>query len=194
VGRRGPIVAGVVAVLVSILAVFFLVLPKMKEVSDARTELDRAQSERQTLESRLRALEDARDNADRSQRIIARVDNKIPPTADVPSMILLLDNAASQSSLTLTSFTPNTPVLDETSGFSRIDVAVSVTGTYFGLTDFLFHIETLTRAAKVLNISISPAQAGDTGSSLLTLQATVEMYTSDTSAGPGSEPGPTEGG
>jgi Tfp pilus assembly protein PilO len=194
VGRRGPIIAGVAAVLISILAVFLVVFPKMKEVSDARIELDRVQSERETLETRLRALEDARDNADRSQRIIARVDNKVPPTADVPSMIRLLDNAASQSSLTLTSFTPNTPVLDETSEFSRIDVAVSVTGTYFGLADFLFHLETLTRAAKVLNISISPAQAGDTGSSLLTLQATVEMYTSDTSAGPGSEPGPTEGG
>ena len=39
----------------------------------------------------------------------------------------------------------------------------------------------------------APGQTSQTGMPLLTLTATVQTYTSDTSAGPGSEPGPTSG-
>jgi hypothetical protein len=43
-------------------------------------------------------------------------------------------------------------------------------------------------------VSLTPgAGSADSGVPLLTLTATVRTYTSDTSAGPGSEPGPTGG-
>ena len=37
--RRGPIIAGAIVAVVAVLAVFFLVLPKMNEVTKARDEL-----------------------------------------------------------------------------------------------------------------------------------------------------------
>ena len=68
--------------------------------------------------------------------------------------------------------------------------AISATGTYFALTEFLFKIETLPRAAKTTAVAIAPSPT-ETNASLLTLSATVDIYTSDESAGPGSTPGPT---
>jgi Tfp pilus assembly protein PilO len=188
-GRRGPIIAGAAGLGLSLLLVFFLVLPKMNEVREAEADLEAARSEQQTLESQLRALEDAQDAAPAAQAIIANVDQQIPPTADVPGVILLLDIAATQSSIDLKVFTPGAPVFDPLSGLTHIDVAVSVEGTYFELDEFLFRIETLPRAAKTLNASLSSAAATTGG---LQMQATVQVFTSDTSAGPGSEPGPTE--
>ena len=67
---------------------------------------------------------------------------------------------------------------------------MTVTGSYFAVTEFLFKIETLPRAAKTTAVSVSPAPT-ETNSSLLTVTLAVDMYTSDQSAGPGSSPGPT---
>jgi Tfp pilus assembly protein PilO len=191
--RRAPLFAGLAAAGVAILMVLLLVLPKMGQVSQAQVQLDQAQRDKQTLESRKSALEDAKAAAPQARKTIAEVHNRIPPTADEPGLILLLQNAAINAGIDLVSLSPGTPALDTTSGLSKIAVAVSASGTYFDVTDFMYQIETLPRAAIVTNLSLAPGQTSQTGIPLLTLTATVQTYTSDTSAGPGSEPGPTSG-
>ena len=199
-GRRGPIIAGAGAALLAIVLFLFLVSPKMGEVSQARTELEDARNEQQTLESQLSALEDARDAAGQARQVIAEVDRQIPPTADLPGLILLVQNAAVGSGLELVTVTPGTPTFNAGSGLSVIPVTVGGTGSYFDVAEFLFRIETLPRAAKALTVTLAPGvgdEGGTTtttttiGSPELTMTASVELYTSDTSAGPGSIPGPT---
>jgi Tfp pilus assembly protein PilO len=192
--RRAPLYAGLAVAGVAILMVLLLVLPKMSQVSTAQNELDQAQSDQQTLESRKSALEDAKAAAPQARKTIAEVHKRIPPTADEPGLILLLQNAAISAGIDVLSLSPGTPVLDTTSGLSKITVGVSATGTYFDVTDFMYQIETLPRAAIVTNLSLAPGETSQTGVPLLTLTASIQTYTSDTSAGPGSEPGPTSGG
>jgi Tfp pilus assembly protein PilO len=184
-GKRAPIIAAVVAAGLAALLVFFLVLPKLAQISDARKKLADAQNQTTTLQSQLKALQDARSSAPQSQATIDRVDKEIPPTADLPGLILLLQNAATSSGVDLTTITPAIPAFDPNTGLSTIPVSVNATGTYFALTEYLYKIETLPRAAKVLNISLTGGQT-----SLINLIATLNMFTSDTSAGPGSSPGP----
>jgi Tfp pilus assembly protein PilO len=184
-GKRAPIVAGAAALALAVLLVFFLVLPKLAQISDARKSLADAVSQTSTLESQLKALQDAQENAPQSQATIDRVDQQIPPTADLPGLILLLQNAASGSGIDLTTITPAVPAFDPTTGVSTIPVSINATGTYFALTEYMYKIETLPRAAKVLNVSLSGS-----GSSTINLVATLNVFTSDTSAGPGSSPGP----
>jgi len=191
--RRAPLYAGLAVAGVAILMVLLLVLPKMSQVSTAQNELDQAQSDQQTLESRKSALEDAKAAAPQARKTIAEVHKRIPPTADEPGLILLLQNAAISAGIDVLSLSPGTPVLDTTSGLSKITVGVSATGTYFDVTDFMYQIETLPRAAIVTNLSLAPGETSQTGVPLLTLTASIQTYTSDTSAGPGSEPGPTSG-
>jgi Tfp pilus assembly protein PilO len=196
VGRRGPVIAGIASLLVSVVAVFFLVLPKLSEVSAARQDLADARSEQQTLESRFEALRDAQASAPEAEATIRQVERQIPPTVDVQSVILLLDNAASQSGISLRTFTPGSPAFDDASGLTMMDVQATVQGTYFSLDEFLYRVETLPRAARVLNITIGAAQQEATGvpttSSTLAMSSTIRVFTSDASAGPGSDPGPTE--
>ncbi len=54
---------------------------------------------------------------------------------------------------------------------------------------YLHEIETLPRAATVESIDLNPTEG-----STLSFAATIKLYTSDVSSGPGSEPGPTEQG
>ena len=192
--RRAPLFAGLAVAGVAILMILLLVLPKMGQVSQAQDQLDQAQRDQQTLESRRSALEDAKAAAPQARKTIAEVNRRIPPTAEEPGLILLLQNAAIDAGIDLVSLSPGNPVFDTASGLSKIAVGVSATGTYFDVTDFMYQIETLPRAAIVTNMSLAPGQTSQTGVPLLTLSATIQTYTTDTSAGPGSEPGPTSGG
>jgi Tfp pilus assembly protein PilO len=169
-----------------------MVLPKMSAVSEKKEEVVQAQAEEEQLLVQLRALQDAQAQAPQTRRQISAVENKVPPVADLPGLIRLLRDAADRATVDLFQFSPNAPVLDPTGQFSTISTAVNVTGSYFSVDAFLFRLETLTRAAKVTNVSISPQGAGEgLASDTLSMQLTVEFYTSDLSAGPGSEPEPS---
>ncbi len=197
--RRAPIIAGVIAALVALLAVFLLVLPKMGEVSTAQDQLQTAEDQEVTLAAQLNALQDAQAAAPETEQEIAAIDAQIPPTADLPSLFRLLQGAADRSAVDFFSFTPGTPVVNATGSYSTIASQVTVSGGYFAIDEFLFLLETLPRAAKVTTLAVTPAAAASTegtttttSTSALQLQITVEFYTTDLSAGPGSVPGPSD--
>lgn len=196
--RREPLIAGAIALLVALLAVFLLVLPKMGEVSETQDQLEAAEDQETSLAARLNSLQDAQAAAPETQQEIAALEAQVPTTADLPTLFRLIQSAADRAAVDFFSFTPGAPVADPTSRYSTIASQITVTGGYFALDEFLFSLETLQRAAKVTTLAITPAAAGGepgtaTSTSSLQMRITVEFYTTDTSAGPGSIPGPTEG-
>jgi Tfp pilus assembly protein PilO len=186
-GRRGIIVAGAGATVLALLLIFFLVLPKMSEVTQAENELDDTTAEQAVLQGRLTALQQARDEAPENEATIRQIEGLVPPTAELSAVILLLRNAASVAGVQVVSLTPATPALSATSNFSTISVSASGECSYFAMVKYLHEIEMLPRAATVEAVSLTPIEG-----TLLSFTATITLYTSDLSAGPGSEPGPTE--
>lgn len=192
---RAPLFAALGAVAIAILLIVLLVVPKMGQVSTAQEELDAARTEERTLTTQKAALEDIRDEAPENRRIIEEVRRKIPPTADEPGLLLLINNAALDAGLDLTTLAPSPPVFEETAGLSVILLSMSAVGTYNETTQFSYEIETLPRAAKITSMSLTPTGNEDeAGNVLLTITLQIQAYTSDTDAGPGSSPGPTEAG
>ena len=188
-GRRAVIVAGAAAAILALLLVLFLVLPKMAEVTTAENELQDAKAEQQTLSVQLNALKQARDEAPQNEATIRDIEGRVPPTANLPSVILFLRNSATVAGVQVLSLTPATPVPEPAGGFSSIAVSASGQGSYFALVKYLHELETLPRAATVESIDLSPSEG-----TVLSFAATITLYTSDVSSGPGSEPGPTEQG
>jgi len=195
VNRRAPIIAGAV-LLVALLAVFLLVLPKISEVGETEDRLQETQDQEIDLAAQLKALEDARAGAPETELEIAAIDAQVPQTADLPRLFRELQGAADRAAVDFFSFTPGTPVPNLTGSYSTIASQITVSGGYFAIDQFLFLLETLQRAAKVTTLAVTPAGGEGTtttSTSNLQLQITVEFYTTDSSAGPGSIPGPTEG-
>jgi Tfp pilus assembly protein PilO len=186
-GRRAIIVAGAGAAILALILIFFLVLPKVGQVSEAEKELKETTAEQQVLQARLNALEQARDEAPLNEATIRRIDQQVPPTADLSAVILFLRNAATVAGVQVVSLTPATPVASTTGAFSIISVSASGECSYFAMVKYLHEIETLPRAATVEAINLTPTEG-----TTLSFTATINLYTSDLSAGPGSEPGPTE--
>ena len=192
--RRAPIVAAAIAVVVALLLIFLLVLPTMRDTTETDEQLQAAEDEEFALAAELRALEQAEQDAPETEEDLAVIDAAIPPTADLPELFRLLDSAASRAAVDFFSFTPGTPVVDPTSRYSTISSQVTVTGGYFAIDEFLFLLETLPRAAKVTTVVVTGATTtGEITTSSLQVQMTVEFFTTDTSAGPGSVPGPSVG-
>jgi Tfp pilus assembly protein PilO len=202
VNRRAPILVGVGAVILVVIATFVLVLPKSSKIGETTAALTTAEQQEQSLRVQLQALQEAQAEAPQTKREIQKVEAQVPSTADLPALIRLLRDASDRAAVDLFQFSPGTPTLDPTGRFSTIATSVNITGSYFALDEFLYRLESLPRAAKVTNVTISPGgESGGTettttttsvASGELTLQLTVEFYTSDLSAGPGSVPGPTD--
>ena len=194
--KRAPIVAGALALVVALLAIFLLVLPKMGDVSTTEDELQTTEDQEVNLAAQLNALQDAQAAAPETEQEIAAIDAQVPPIADLPSLFRLLQGAADRSAVDFFSFTPGTPVPNAAGTYSTIASQITVSGGYFAIDEFLFLLETLQRAAKVTTLAVTPSAAATsetttTSTSNLQLQVTVEFYTTDLSAGPGSIPGPT---
>jgi Tfp pilus assembly protein PilO len=186
-GRRAIIVAGAGAAILALLLIFFLVLPKMSEVTEAEQQLDDTTAQQAVLQGRLTALQQARDEAPENQATIRQIEGLVPPTAELSAVILLLRNAASVAGVQVVSLTPATPTTSTTGEFSTISVSASGECSYFAMVKYLHEIETLPRAATVESVILTPIEGSSLG-----FAATITLYTSDVSAGPGSEPGPTE--
>jgi len=195
--RRGPIIAGAVSAVLAILLVVFLVLPKMGDVSEAQDQLTAAQDREQSLRLELAQLKAAEEESVETQRKIEEIENLIPPTVDQVGMIRLLETTATAAGCDFQADSTGVPTPAPEGTFSLIAVGVTVNCTYFQLAEYLYGIETLPRAAKVLDVAISTNDAGGTeGTALvvdpLSAQLTIEFYTTDLNAGPGSDPGPSD--
>jgi Tfp pilus assembly protein PilO len=196
VNRRSPLIAGAGLAVVAILAIVLLVLPKMGQVSEAQDQLTQSQDQEATLQAQLGALQDAQAEAPETEQQIAEIDEQVPPTADLPELFRLLQNAADTSAVDFFAFAPGSPTPDLSGQFSVIPAQVTVTGSYFAIDQYLFLMETLPRAAKVTGLTLSPISTSTDQGSLtpqgsLQMLMSIEFYTTDSSAGPGSVPGPT---
>lgn len=194
--RSAPIIAGAIAVGVALLAVFLLVLPMMSDVTTTGEELQTAEDQEVVLAAQLDALQEVQAAAPKTEQEIAAIEKQVPPTANLPSLLRQLQGAADRSAVDLFSFMPGAPAPNAGGTYSSIASQVTVSGGYFAIGEFLFLLETLPRAAKVTTLAVTPS-AGATGETTtstgtLQLQVTVEFYTTDVSAGPGSIPGPNE--
>lgn len=187
--RRAPLFAAIGSVVLIILVLVAVVLPRMSAVGKAREELEAARTEQSGLEIQLNTLEGIRRRSPEIERQLAKNQTLIPPQADKPGLVRLVQLVADKTGVDLLSMEPGTPTTSATGDFSIISIQITVDGTFFQIDQFLFQLETLPRAIKVMNIDL-------TATAWPTLEAviTAESYTTDVSAGPGSTPGHQESG
>jgi Tfp pilus assembly protein PilO len=187
--RRGPLVAAGVAVVAAVVVVVALLLPRAGAVKEREKDLDQARQQQGQLEAQLQQLKQARHDARKVQHELARLQTRIPPTADLPALIRFLQSAADQAAVDFVSISPSSPSSTPGQQISTIPAQITAAGSFFSVEEFLFKLETLPRAVKVTQIQVG---AGPDGLPQLQVTLSANVYTTDASAGPGSEPGSTK--
>ena len=181
--RRGPLVVGIVFGVVTLLAIFFLVLPKMSDVTEAEDRLAVEQAKQLPLQTELRRLQDAEDDAASLRRELARFQRAVPPVADLPGLINDLQTAADVAGVDFFQIDPGTPTPSASGQASEIPATIRVIGGFFPVDEFLFRLETLPRAAKVTTVTVAE---GPESAPQVDVQLAVLFYTTDLQAGPGA--------
>lgn len=186
--KRGPLVAALVGAAVVLLLVVGLVLPKANQVRTREKEVADARQSESTLRLQLDQLEGAALGAAAARARLEALEAEVPPTADLPGLIRLVNTAATDSDVSFVSIAPGSPAASTGGVLSTIPAQITVIGEFFAVDRFLFRLESMPRAAKVTSINVTGGPAG--GDSLQVVLST-EFYTTDTNAGPGSLPGPS---
>jgi Tfp pilus assembly protein PilO len=186
--RRGPLIAALVGAAVVILMVVALIVPRGAAVRARQKDVEAARLEQRSLTTQLEVLRDDQKMARKNRKKLNALQAKVPPTADLPGLIRLLNTAADQSAVDFMSLSPATPAA---AGLvSAITAEITVSGGYFAVDQFLYRLETLPRTARVVGLTLNQGASGEDE-----LQAVVSavFFTTDISSGPGSQPGPNEG-
>jgi len=185
---RQPLLVGIGMGVLALLVLVMLVLPKKSEVGTQQKALDAAVQSGQQLTAKVGELEDAKRQASSVKKQLEKLELAIPDVTALPRLIRQVQHVADVSAVDFVQVSPGAPVAATSGSYSTVPTQINATGSYFAVTEFLYELETLPRAVKVTSITVGP---GPTGLPQLALNLSAEVYTTDTSAGPGSSPGPT---
>ena len=203
--QRGPLIAGIIGALATILVIAFLIVPKLGEIRDTNDQLDAAVAQQHVLEAELAQLKATEADAKEIRSQLALLDAAVPAEADLPDLIRTLNDTADQSGVDFMSLAPSQPVAVDNSvagdgvngstalpvGISIVPLNIQIEGSYFAIDEYLFRLETLPRLSKVTTMSLT---TGSSGYPTLALTLSANFYTTDVSSGPGSVPGSQESG
>ena len=121
----------------------------------------------------------------------------MPPTADMPDLLLELDQVARSAGVTLTSIAPNAAAPSTAGAFSLVPINLALSGDFYTLTDLLYRLrslvtvhhgtlETAGRLFSVGSVALTPTGVG----ARLNATVTVDAFIYGTPAVAGATPAP----
>jgi type IV pilus assembly protein PilO len=146
----------VTVVLVGLVAaVYFVVF-----FSDLSTSLDQAKAQESQLQTQLAAAEDAKavyqkdfDEKTRKEQLAAQQKKVLPDDPEMPSFLASVQNVATASGISLTSYTPQ----DEEPGqyYAKVPMALTLSGRFHQVARFFFGVGQLDRIINVEDIDMT---------------------------------------
>jgi Tfp pilus assembly protein PilO len=133
----------------------FLIWPKYQELEALKLKIFQKQLEFQSQEEYLTDLKNASQELEKYQESLSKIDSALPEDASLPALFDFFQKASSQSGLVLGNFGSVTISPKEESTLKEIRLALSLSGSYSALKDFLSILENSARMVEVENISFS---------------------------------------
>ena len=184
------------AALLLLLWYFLLWSPQGKNIDDARERKETAEQQAQELTVRLDRLREQKrtEAATRGQIELLRV--AIPDQPNLAQFILDANDAATRSGIDFLSVSPTppaaatTPVAGATSTPAEIRLALSITGGYFQVIDFVNRLNELPRLVVIDTLGVTASGEA----TQLSVQLAARMFVSSVPPGvapsPGAAPAP----
>jgi Tfp pilus assembly protein PilO len=187
--RRPALIAGIVGVVLALILVVGLILPKASQVRARQSEVEQASQEEGTLRVQLQTLEAAAKDAPKDRKSLKSLQQLVPPTADLPELIRLLNTSSDEAGVDWLTVAPGQPLLATSGTHSVVPVQITVVGGFFAVDQYLFLLEELDRVSRIESVAITP---GPEQLPQIQMSLLANFFTTDISAGPGSIPGSTE--
>lgn len=179
-----------VGLLIIIVAAWFLLLsPLREEIATLETSIETEQANLATAQAKLAQAEVTKAEGKQNQARLLELAKMVPFSAEVPSLLLQIQDLADQSGIEFTSVTPGDEL--DAGDFRILPLSLEFTGTFFDLSDFVFRAEQLVAgpgrllAVKQVDLALlgeAAGTGGEGGSPLLKVSMMVYAFESSTAA------------
>lgn len=190
------LILGLVIVVVLAAGWFLILSPKRADMAATDTQIEDARAQLSAAQAKLAQAETTRAEGKANQVRLIELAKMVPASDEMASLLIQIQDLASQAGITFMSITPMEPV--EGDGYSIIPLEVKFSGTYFDLSDFVYRAEQLVAApgrllaVKGLRLELLQQGAGTTGASSASaspmLNVSMTIYAFDTASAAGAQP------
>lgn len=167
---------GAVAVIVVLLMAswFLLISPKRSEAADLTAKTDEQISTNAELTTQIAVLKQQSKSLPKQEAKLAELQSRIPVDAQLPTLLVELNDVARKSGVAIVSLNPATPVTLGTAAapgtalapdqLAGINVTLQVEGGYFEVQQFVNALEGMQRAFLVAGLNIVESEGTSTAS------------------------------
>jgi type IV pilus assembly protein PilO len=152
---RNIVILGILILIVLAIAYYFLLFsPLRQEYLDRFAQRSQREQQKKQLEQTAAQLENIRRNADNIERQILELSKRIPEQAEIPTLLVQIEEVAEAAEITQFSIEPGTPEAPPGGGdFSRIPITMTFLGRYEQMQDFLLRVRNLARLVTVNEVT-----------------------------------------
>jgi Tfp pilus assembly protein PilO len=162
--RRTIYILTAVVVVLLVIAYWFLLLsPLRSDIAEMDSQIADEQMKLEQNQARLAALERTRLDARWNEARLIELSKMMPPVTELPSLILQIQDLATESGINFMTITPGAPV--DAGLYQTIPLSMEFSGTFFDLNDFIYRAEQMVAGpgriltVKVVNLQLDADQA-----------------------------------
>lgn len=153
--QRIAIWAGLLTLVIGVF-VYFLYLPKFKDIDRLKTKLAKIEKDLKVAKKNARQLNEYRkkmQDAEEQFRVVMRA---LPEKEEIPTLLTGISKAGTDSGLSFILFQPKPE--EQKDFYAEIPVAMTVTGDYHGVATFFESVAELNRIVNIRNIDMKPSK------------------------------------
>ena len=139
--------------LVVILVLFMVLMPQFGRLNELSKDEETLRNQLDEAKLNLTRLRSIQSDAARTEAQLIKLAQRLPDGAEIPALVVELQNIANSSGLEFDSAKIGA-VVDQ-SGFAEIPFTVSAKGTFYSLIDYLYRIENLQRKMVITSVSVT---------------------------------------
>lgn len=173
------IIFGVVLLLIVVLAWFFLINPLRSDIADVDMSIEDERTALAAGQAQLAQAQATREEGAANRGLLLELAKMVPEEAQIPSLLLQIQDLADQSGIDFIAVTPGSPI--QSDDFDIIPLELEFSGTYFDLSDFVYRAEQMVAgpgrllAVKNLDLELGEGSEEATGGAAVSPQLGVNM-------------------
>jgi Tfp pilus assembly protein PilO len=141
---------------VAIAVVVLLILPKFGEMAQLDSDIQAARDRVAQTQTLMAQLQQAKAQASVTQTQLMELSNRMPESPQLPSLIIELQDISNSSSVRFDRIQVSDPTNVPGTMYTEIPMALTLTGKWSDVLDYLRRVNRLTRAVRVTDLQLSP--------------------------------------
>lgn len=150
--RQQIIVMAAVFIVVLLLLIILFVVPQIFRVIALSGEAEAANQELISSKSTYSQLEQLKKTSLKTDNELIRQTRQVPDTAELPALLIQIEDISTKSGINLLSIKPSAPVQKD--DFQEIPLELTIDGYFYSLLDFTYRLEKLPRIISVTSLDI----------------------------------------